>query len=168
MLEGAGASCILMASFPPREYPHARCARRPSHYPNTAINRESRQTGRDAPHLFAIPALRHRAAIIIGCRAAPRPPCLLSAPGTTIFARFQHGSHECHRGRETSVLEFSRCMHSGKSNAARFVQYGDCIGTLLPRKERTPLHAARQWRREADAQPPMSYPTRHTSASPPV
>jgi len=28
--------------------------------------------------------------------------------------------------------------------------------------------AARQWRREADAQPPASYPTRHTSASPPV
>jgi hypothetical protein len=44
-----GASCILMASFPPREYLHARCARCPSHSPNTAINRESRQTGRDDP-----------------------------------------------------------------------------------------------------------------------
>ena len=119
-------------------------------------------------HLCAIPALRHRAAIIIGGRAAPRPPCLLSAPGTTIFTRFQHGSHECHRGRETSVLEFSWCMHSGKNGAARFVQYGDCLGTLHPREERLPLHAARQWRREVDAPPPAFYPTRHTSASPPV
>ena len=34
-------------------------------------------------------------------------PCLLSAPRITIFARFQHGSHEWHRGRKASVLEFS-------------------------------------------------------------
>jgi hypothetical protein len=57
---------------------------------------------------------------------------------------------------------------SGKSGVARFVRYRDCIGTLLPRSERTPLHAARQARHEADAQPPTSYLTRHTSASPPV
>jgi hypothetical protein len=48
-----------------------------------------------------------KVALLMLCRAAPRPPCLLSVPGTAIFARFQHGSQECHSERETSVLEFS-------------------------------------------------------------
>ncbi len=57
---------------------------------------------------------------------------------------------------------------STKSGMAQFVQYGDCIRTLLPRSERTPLHATRQWRYEAGAPRPASCPTRHTSASPPI
>ena len=53
-----------------------------------------------------------------------------------------------------------------RSAVARFMQYGDCIRLLLPRLERTPLPAARQWRYEASAPRSTSCLTRHTSASP--
>jgi hypothetical protein len=53
-----------------------------------------------------------------------------------------------------------------RSTVARFTQYGDCIRLLLPRLERTPLPAARQWRYEASAPRSTSCLTRHTSASP--
>jgi hypothetical protein len=38
----------------------------------------------------------------------------------TIFARFSHLSHECHRWRGTPVLEFSSCMHEQVSRMARW------------------------------------------------
>src|SRR4029450_563997 len=37
----------------------------------------------------------------------------------TIFARFSHVSHECHRGRGTPVLQFSWCMQAQGSRMAR-------------------------------------------------
>src|SRR4029453_15264427 len=37
----------------------------------------------------------------------------------TIFARFEHVSHECHRGRGTPVLQFSWCMQAQGSRMAR-------------------------------------------------
>src|SRR6266852_2302263 len=52
------------------------------------------------------------------------------------------------------------------SAVARFVQYGDCIGTLLPRSERTPISTARQARHEADVGLPR--PLRHGTPAPPL
>ena len=63
-----------------------------------------------------------------------------------------------------SSTEGARSCRS--SAVARFMRYGDCIRLLLPRLERTPLPAARQWRYEASAPRSTSCPTQHTRASP--
>ena len=41
-----------------------------------------------------------------------------AGPCDTICARFQQGSHECHRGRETFVLECSWCMYAEAAEVA--------------------------------------------------
>ena len=52
------------------------------------------------------------------------------------------------------------------SAVARFMQYGDCFGTLFPRKERTSIPAIRQWRRAAGHHVPP--PVQRVMLAPPA